>query len=91
MHVASVDLQPTSLPQGIDTEPYELLIEEAMKGDPTLFARIDSVLESWRIVEPILTDHHPVDRYEGGTWGPSASRELAAPDGGWPSEPRVSE
>jgi glucose-6-phosphate 1-dehydrogenase len=89
MHVAPVDLEPTSQLEGTETEPYELLIEEAMKGDPTLFARIDSVLESWRIVDPILDDHHPVDRYEKGTWGPSASRELAAGDGGWPSEPRV--
>ena len=57
-------------------EPYELLIEEAMKGDPTLFAREDSVLESWRIVERILTDYPPVERYEQGSWGPSGASSL---------------
>lgn len=70
-------------------EPYELLIEEAMKGDPTLFAREDSVLESWRIVEQILTDYPPVERYEQGTWGPSGASSLMRSHGGWPSEPPI--
>src|SRR5690606_664027 len=47
---------PPELRGDIGPEPYELLIEEAMKGDPTLFARQDSIEESWRIVEPLL---HP--------------------------------
>ncbi len=71
-------------------EPYELLIEEAMKGDPTLFAREDSVLESWRIVERILTDYPPVERYEQGSWGPSGASSLMRSHGGWPSEPPIS-
>jgi glucose-6-phosphate 1-dehydrogenase len=71
-------------------EPYELLIEEAMKGDPTLFAREDSVLESWRIVEQILTDYPPVERYEQGSWGPSGALALMRSHGGWPSEPPIS-
>lgn len=70
-------------------EPYELLIEEAMKGDPTLFAREDSVLESWRIVERILTDYPPVERYAQGSWGPKSARTLTRGHGGWPSEPPI--
>jgi hypothetical protein len=65
-------------------------IEEAMKGDPTLFAREDSVLESWRIVEQILTDYPPVERYEQGSWGPSGALALMRSHGGWPSEPPIS-
>ena len=70
-------------------EPYELLIEEAMKGDPTLFAREDSVLESWRIVERILTDFPPVEKYAQGSWGPKAAQSLTRGHGGWPSEPLI--
>ena len=68
-------------------EPYELLIEEAMIGDPTLFARADSVLESWRIVERILTEHEPVQPYRRGSWGPRGSADLVRRHGGWPGEP----
>jgi glucose-6-phosphate 1-dehydrogenase len=68
-------------------EPYELLIEEAMKGDPTLFAREDSVLESWRIVERILPDYPPVETYAQGSWGPTSGSTLVKGHGGWPEEP----
>lgn len=71
----------------IGPEPYELLIEEAMKGDPTLFAREDTVLEQWRIVERILTDHSPVEVYEPGTWGPRSASALTRAFHGWPHEP----
>jgi glucose-6-phosphate 1-dehydrogenase len=78
---------PPELRGDIGPEPYELLIEEAMRGDPTLFAREDSIEESWRIVEPILTDYPKALPYDQGTWGPAAARELAAPGGYWPEEP----
>jgi glucose-6-phosphate 1-dehydrogenase len=68
-------------------EPYELLIEEAMKGDPTLFAREDSVEQSWRIVEPILGHASPVVRYPQGSWGPPQAAELVRGHGRWPDEP----
>jgi glucose-6-phosphate 1-dehydrogenase len=71
----------------IGPEPYELLIEEAMKGDPTLFAREDSIEESWRIVEPILTDYPKVVPYKPGTWGPAEARRLVQHHYGWPEEP----
>jgi glucose-6-phosphate 1-dehydrogenase len=68
-------------------EPYELLIEEAMKGDPTLFAREDSVLESWRIVGRILEEYPPVETYKVGSWGPRRGSRLVQHHGGWPEEP----
>ena len=60
---------PPELRGDIGPEPYELLIEDAMAGDPTLFAREDSIEESWRIVEPILTDYPKVDRVRPGQLG----------------------
>ena len=71
----------------IGPEPYELLLEEAMSGDPTLFAREDSIEESWRIVGPILTDYPRAIAYDRGSWGPAATRKLTAHHGGWPGEP----
>ena len=71
----------------IGPEPYELLIDEAMIGDPTLFAREDTVEESWRIVEPILTDHHPVVPYAQGSWGPTEAKRLVERYHAWPEEP----
>jgi len=71
----------------IGPEPYELLLAEAMEGDPTLFAREDSIEESWRIVEPILTAYPRAIEYDRGSWGPAAARKLAEHQGGWPGEP----
>lgn len=71
----------------IGPEPYELLIDEAMQGDPTLFAREDSIEESWRIVEPILSHYADVEPYEPGSWGPPGARRLTQHHHGWPEEP----
>ncbi len=78
---------PPDLRADTGPEPYELLIEDAMQGDPTLFARQDSVEESWRIVEPILDGVAPVVPYQQGTWGPEEARALVRGYGPWPSEP----
>ena len=80
---------PPELRGDIGPEPYELLIEEAMAGDPTLFAREDSIEESWRIVEPILTDYPKVRRVRPRHAGdPPAARDAgAAATGYWPEEP----
>ena len=78
---------PPSERADIGPEPYELLIEEAMNGDPTLFAREDTVVESWRIVEPILTEYPPVQTYAPGSWGPDEGSALVRGHAGWPEEP----
>jgi glucose-6-phosphate 1-dehydrogenase len=78
---------PPQLRGDIGPEPYELLIEEAMKGDPTLFAREDLVEESWRVVDRILTEYPPVERYAQGSWGPPSAKKLLERYGQWPGEP----
>lgn len=62
---------------------YERLIGDAMKGDPTLFARQDGVEAAWRIVDPVLGATTPVHLYEPGTWGPEAANAIIAGSGGW--------
>jgi glucose-6-phosphate 1-dehydrogenase len=63
--------------------PYERLLGDAAKGEATLFAREDSVEESWRIVDPILGNSTPLFAYEPNTWGPPELDQTLAPDGGW--------
>jgi glucose-6-phosphate 1-dehydrogenase len=62
---------------------YERLIGAALRGDPSLFARDDGVLEAWRIVEPLLAVREAPHAYEPGSAGPAAADALIAASGGW--------
>jgi glucose-6-phosphate 1-dehydrogenase len=61
-------------------EPYERLLGDALRGDPSLFTREDSVEETWRIVQPLLDAPPPIETYSRGSWGPTGSDKLLA---GW--------
>jgi glucose-6-phosphate 1-dehydrogenase len=61
--------------------PYERLLRAAIVGDHFRFTRIDSVLQSWNILEDLLKNPNPVITYEGGTWGPIEADDLVP--GGW--------
>jgi glucose-6-phosphate 1-dehydrogenase len=78
-----VELMLSHYPQGDEMGAYERLLGDAIKGDPTLFAREDSVEAAWRIVEPVLGNKVPVEAYEPGTWGPKSALETLVPPGGW--------
>lgn len=64
-------------------EAYELLLEDALKGDASLFIRSDHIEEAWRIVEPLLNWHEirAPYQYDRGSWGPQAADWLLAQDG----------
>ena len=64
-------------------DAYDRLIGDAMDGDPTLFARQDSVEAAWTIVDPVLASANPVFAYECGSAGPIEGRRLVG--GGWAS------
>jgi glucose-6-phosphate 1-dehydrogenase len=66
---------------GDEMAPYERLLGDAMRGDPDLFAREDTVEAAWRIVDPILGNVTPLHPYEPGTWGPPEADALIADDG----------
>jgi glucose-6-phosphate 1-dehydrogenase len=66
-----------------DMEAYERLLGDAMKGDPTMFAREDAVEAEWRIVGPILSSSAAPQEYDQGTWGPAEADRLIAHPGGW--------
>ena len=63
--------------------PYERLLGDAIRGDPTLFVREDSVEAAWGVVDPILGNVTPVHEYQPNTWGPTEADQLIADDGGW--------
>jgi len=72
---------------GDEMGAYERLLGDAMKGDPTLFAREDAVEAEWRIVAPILASTTLPLEYRPGTWGPPEADGLTTRPGGW-HEPR---
>ena len=68
---------------GEPPQPYERLLADALRGDPTLFPRWSVIEETWRIVQPLLDDPPPIERYVPRTWGPTSSHALVAAYGGW--------
>jgi glucose-6-phosphate 1-dehydrogenase len=65
---------------GSETDPYEQLLSDAMRGETFRFAREDYVEEAWRIVDPVL-DAGPPIVYQPNTWGPREAQKLVP--GGW--------
>jgi glucose-6-phosphate 1-dehydrogenase len=64
-------------------DAYERLIGDAMRGDPTLFARADGVEAAWRIVDPVLHGQAPPHPYAPGSWGPQSADAMQDAHGGW--------
>jgi glucose-6-phosphate 1-dehydrogenase len=66
---------------------YERLIGDALRGDPALFARQDSIEEAWRIVDDVIHRADGGDRsphpYDPGGWGPPEADALVDAAGGW--------
>jgi glucose-6-phosphate 1-dehydrogenase len=69
--------------------PYEELLQDAMQGNQTWFAREDYVEESWRILDPVLKNHPKPLVYQPGTWGPSETGSFTVPPGGWSSPQEI--
>ena len=63
---------------GIPPEPYERLLDAALRGDHRLFARRDCVEETWRVVQPLLDRPPPAEPYQPGTFGPRAQMRSSA-------------
>jgi len=69
---------------GEPPEAYERLLLDAMKGDPTLYARGDWVDMAWELLGPVLSawtagDPGKIPLYEAGTWGPAEADSLIDP------------
>ncbi len=79
----TVELLATERASAGRMEPYERLLDDAMEGDTTLFARFDSVEQAWRIVDQVLKPNCPVLEYTPGTWGPTDAENLLPPGDVW--------
>jgi glucose-6-phosphate 1-dehydrogenase len=67
-------------------DPYHRLIDDALRGDQSLFARQDEVMEAWRVVEGLLDDDKVAFRYERGSWGPSEADRLLGENESWATD-----
>lgn len=59
-------------------DAYQRLLQDAISGDASLFARSDEVEQAWRIVDPIIAAWKspaapPLQTYPVGAWGPEES------------------
>jgi glucose-6-phosphate 1-dehydrogenase len=68
---------------GPPLEPYERLLRDAIAGDSHLFAREDTVEETWRVVQPLVDQPPPVQEYPQGSWGPPEARRLVRGYADW--------
>jgi glucose-6-phosphate 1-dehydrogenase len=82
LRAVQLDMEFASM-GGEGPTPYEVLLEAAMRGNASSFARQDAVEETWRVVQPLLDSPPPVEVYEPGTWGPASGDELTRDYGGW--------
>jgi glucose-6-phosphate 1-dehydrogenase len=62
---------------------YERLLDAALRGDGTLFAREDGVLEAWRIVDSVIASDSAPDPYDPGSFGPAGADAIVAPGDRW--------
>ncbi len=69
-------------------EAYAHLLQDAMRGDQSLFKDRHEIEAAWRIVTPVL-DHWKMNpgssmqSYPMGSWGPNAAERLFAGHGHW--------
>jgi glucose-6-phosphate 1-dehydrogenase len=77
MRGEQIELTVRHHPAEVLPAPYERLLGDALEGDPSLFARQDTVEAAWRIVEPVLDGAVAVHQYRPGTWGPRQASRLA--------------
>lgn len=70
----------------IAPEAYETLLLDVIRGDGTLFMRVDQVESAWKVVAPVLENWSTVPLtnsaiYPSGSWGPESADLLIAQDG----------
>ncbi len=77
----SMDFKYSDLSNQRIPSAYERLLFDSLKGDGTLFARTEEVIEAWKFLQPILDswkneDNIPLYGYPAGTWGPDIADNL---------------
>lgn len=81
VQTVNMDFHYDDLPHQRIPSAYERLIFDSIKGDSTLFARTEEVIEAWKFVMPVLEawkndPEIPLYGYPAGTWGPEKADGL---------------
>ena len=79
----TVELLAAHKKDGREIGAYERLLGDAMRGDPTLFAREDTVEHAWRIVDPAQDLSLPIHAYAPRTWGPPEANQILREGHAW--------
>ena len=62
------------------SDAYEDLLLDVMRGDHSLFLRYDEVEWAWRVVDPIIKvwsmERDFINTYTAGSWGPRGTYRL---------------
>ncbi|NOY61900.1 MAG: glucose-6-phosphate dehydrogenase [Gammaproteobacteria bacterium] len=63
-----------------ESDAYEDLLLDVMKGDHSLFLRYDEIEWAWRVVDPVLKvwsmERDFINTYPAGSWGPRGTYRL---------------
>ena len=85
---ATMEIRKQRMDFSFDEQPpsaYTRLLDDALRGDPTLFTRSDEVEASWEHITKILDtwrDNPPksMPNYAAGTWGPASADVIPGAD-----------
>ncbi|MDA8270562.1 MAG: glucose-6-phosphate dehydrogenase [Actinomycetota bacterium] len=67
---------PFAAELGRPPEPYERLLYDALIGDYSLFTREDVIEETWRVLQPLVSQPRAPLPYPSGSWGPPQANDL---------------
>ncbi len=81
MHPAVLGFDYNSLGGGPTAPAYQRLLQDALRGNPTLFIRGDEAEAAWRFADAVRAgwqrpDAPPLQPYPAGSQGPAAADEL---------------
>ncbi|MDA8025883.1 MAG: glucose-6-phosphate dehydrogenase [Actinomycetota bacterium] len=68
---------------GEPPQPYERLLHSAIIGNFSLFTREDTVEETWRVLQPLISNPPAIEIYEKGSWGPEGQKHMTRGYGPW--------
>ncbi len=78
---AHTSVPVASLADRTPLPPYVRLLHDVLSGDRSLVTRPDGLAHVWKVAAPVLELARKPLPYAQGSWGPTAARRLAAPDG----------
>ena len=85
MRMSELDFRFDSGGSGLP-DAYERLLQDAISGDASLFARSDEVERAWELIDPIIAAWRSpaapeLLSYEPGLWGPEGARQWMQQEG----------